>query len=273
MMVQPRRMRRTQRREYLLVAVVLFLLAGCQAGAEFDTAVPDCGDESGTIVSDRLEEPERGYPYDFQVYLPPCYAAEAERIYPVLYAIPGMGGSPRSWFAAGIQDIADELILAGEVPPFLIVSTDSTNADEPGGGLIPKELVPYVQETYRVHPERPYHSVAGASLGGIAAYRIAFQHPEYFASAGIFGSGVVDGEQDVLREWIAATEYEMMPRVFLNCGHEDPLMMERTLDTMAILDEADVEHASVFSEGGHDYGTWTANFAEYYRWMAQDWRS
>lgn len=274
MMFLLQRARRTWRNKYLVVALgmIVLLLMGCQVGTELDTAVPDCGDENGTIVRDKLEEPERGYPYDFQIYLPPCYEADPEREYPVLYAIPGMGGSPRSWLSAGIQDIADELILAGEVPPFLIVSTGSTNADEPGGGLIAKELVPYVQEAYRVRPERQFHTVAGASLGGIATYRIAYQMPEYFAHAGIFGSGVVDGQQDVLRGWIAETETDLLPRVFFNCGEDDPLMMERTLDTMAIFDEADVENTAVFSTGGHDYGTWTANFAEFYRWMAQDWQ-
>ena len=89
---------------------------------------------------------------------------------------------------------------------------------------------------------------------------------------GIFGSGVITGEEDALRGWIDGTDTELQPRVFLNTGEEDPLMMERAIETIAILDEAGVENTAVFSSGGHDYGYWASNFAEYYRWMAQDWQ-
>jgi enterochelin esterase-like enzyme len=165
----------------------------------------------------------------------------------------------------------DELILSGEVPPFLIVSTESTSSD-PQGQIIVEELLPYVESEYRVWAERPYRAVAGASLGGIGAYRIVFQHPDLFATAGLFGSGLVSGEEAQLRSWLAAMPPAEQPRVFFNTGEQDPLMLTQAKAMIAILDEAGVPSTTLFSSGDHSFAYWIPNLPTYFKWMAEAWK-
>ena len=180
------------------------LLMACQSAASKRTAMitaePVC-DDPGTIQDDEIEESIRGYGYDFQVYLPPCYEMETERQYPTLYLLPGQGGSSRGWFDAGLADLADEMILGNEIPPFVLIATGNNDTDL-YGEVVYIDLLPYVENHYRVLADRPYRAVAGGSLGGSRAYRLALNNPETFASAGVFGNGLVPGEEAHMAEWI-----------------------------------------------------------------------
>lgn len=232
-------------------------------------ATPACA-EPGRVLRESVSETERGYAYPFNIYLPPCYEQETERRYPVVYLLPGRGGGPGDWFAAGAAETADALILSGEIPPFLIVTTESIDADRYGDDIF-NDLLPYIDQQYRSRPERLYRAVAGASLGGIGAYRLAFRHPDAFASAGLFGSGIISGEEEQVREWLAAVPPENNLRVFLNCGEQDNLMLAQAEKLIAILDNAAIPSTLLSSQGDHTYAYWVANLPAYFRWLAQDW--
>jgi enterochelin esterase-like enzyme len=57
------------------------------------------------------------------------------------------------------------------------------------------ELIPNVESDYPILNDSRYRAVAGGSLGGIAAYRLAYQYPGMFSSAGIFEAGAISGEE------------------------------------------------------------------------------
>ncbi len=234
------------------------------------TPIPVCG-KAGTIQKMVLDSPTQGYDYEYAMYLPPCYATERGQSYPVLYLIPGRSSSFEAWFNAGAAQVADEMIHAGEIPPVLVVATGGTDNDA-DATLIHDDLVPYIESAYRIRPERRYHAVAGASLGGVATYRIVFRDPGRFASAGIFGNGATKGEEKRIRGWLAAMNEADKPRVFFNVGFADPYMLDRAKALIAILDEYQIYHAEIFSEGDHSYPYWVKNFPDYLRWLAEDWR-
>ena len=225
----------------------------------------------GQIVREELSQPLRGYAYSYRVYLPPCYSAESEFPYPVLYLIPGLGSGPDAWFAAGLTDVVDELILKGELPPFIIVATESTSGD-PLSKTISDELIPAVESQYPIASQRQYRAVAGGSLGGIAAYRLAFQFPNTFSSAGVFGIGAVSGEEKQITSWLMAMNNENRVRVFLDCGDEDILSLDRAEVMKRLLDEAGVENQLHVGSGGHDYSYWLSNFEAYLKWASKDWK-
>ena len=252
-----------------VVCWVAILLAGCAPETGPATLEPGCA-APGTVLNGEVAETGRGYPYTFDLYLPPCFDLAADPGYPVIYLVPGLGGSVFTWFSAGVNQIADELILAGEVPPFLIVSTENTNND-PFAGDIYQDLIPYIESHYPVLADRRHRAAAGGSLGGIAAYRLVFQYPADFASAGLFGSGVVNGENGQVAAWLAATTPETRPRLFLNVGEQDPLMLQQARILAAILDEAGVTYEFIVGEGAHTYEYWVTNIGAYFRWVAQDW--
>jgi enterochelin esterase-like enzyme len=258
----------------IFTVLFLLLVIGCSAApisAPLAQLPTDCK-SLGEIIRAELSEPSRGYTYRYRVYLPPCFTAESEFRYPVLYLIPGLGGGPDAWFSSGLAKVADDLILSNEIPPFIIVSTESTDGD-PLGTTISNELIPAVESQYPVMDDRRYHAVAGGSLGGIAAYRLAFQHPDIFASAGIFGAGAISGEEKRINSWLSAMNDGNRVRVFMDCGDEDTLMLDRAKVMKSLLDDAGVENHLHVGSGGHNYTYWLSNFETYLEWMSKDWRS
>ena len=256
-----------------IFVIVFLLLIGCRAtpiSPPLAHLPKDCT-TSGEIIRAEISEPSRGYAYNYRVYLPPCFTAEAEFRYPVLYIIPGLGGGPDAWFSSGLAKVADDLILSNEIPPFIIVSTESTDGD-PLGTTISNELIPAVESQYPVMGDRRYRAVAGGSLGGIAAYRLVFQYPDTFASAGIFGMGAVSGEEKQIKSWLSAMNNENRVRVFMDCGDEDVLSLDLAEAMKRLLDEAGVENQLHVGSGGHDYGYWLSNFEIYLKWVSKDWQ-
>jgi enterochelin esterase-like enzyme len=262
----------------ILAGILLPLLWGCahastpavQPASVTLAALSEGCTTPGTIISADLPQPARGYPYTYRIYLPPCYPADNEARYPVLYLVPGRSSSPDTWFAAGLADVVDKMILSGDVSPFVIVTTENIDFD-PSAETIYQELIPYIESQYPILDDRRYRAVAGGSLGGIAAYRLAFQYPDMFSSAGIFGAGAISGEEKRIHEWLSAMDKENRIRVFMDTGDEDTLMLERAEVMQSMLDEAGVENRLHRGHGGHNYAYWVSNFEMYLEWMARDW--
>jgi enterochelin esterase-like enzyme len=133
------------------------------------------------------------------------------------------------------------------------------------------DLVPHIEENYPIIDDRQYHAVAGGSLGGIAAYRLAFQYPDTFSSAGIFGAGAISGEENRINEWLTSMNDANRVRVFMDTGDGDPLMLDRAIVMKSILDEMGIENQLHSGQGGHNYAYWIGNFEMYLEWLAKDW--
>jgi S-formylglutathione hydrolase FrmB len=262
-------------RSGITLPALCILLSGCALAskpspASSPTLAPVCAD-AGTTEMQSIASSIPGVPYQFEIYLPPCYAAQPGRRFPVLYLIPGRSSAPETWIQAGAAKTADEMIHSLKVPPFIIVSTQNIDND-PSAQEIQTLLMPQVEKAYRILPGRQYHAVGGGSLGGIAAYRIVFQHPDRLASLGIFGSGVEAVDENRVRGWLAAITPPNKPRVFLNCGTDDVLMIDTAKLTINLLDEVKIPHTEIFTPGNHSYQYWSTNLEVFYKWLADGWR-
>jgi enterochelin esterase-like enzyme len=188
----------------------------------------------------------------------------------VIYLIPGRSGPASAWNAAGAGEVANQMIRSGEIPPFIWISPPNYTSDTRGQALL-DDLIPYIDENLRTLTDREHRAVGGASLGGAIAYRMAFRHPDLFSSAGVFGSGVVQGEEDALNSWIADTPPEQRPRVLIDCGDNDVFMLDPAKAMADILEEWEIPHVMNIGEGDHDFRYWGSNLEMYFRWYAEDW--
>ena len=258
--------------KWIFNCLVLMFLPGCLPGpADVPlVALPEGCASSSEIIRAELSQPARGYPYGYRVYLPPCFASGAGSRYPVLYLIPGRSSAPDTWFAAGLAEVVDRLILSKETPPLIIVTTENTNSDLMAETIY-NELLPVVEQEYSILDDRRYRAVAGGSLGGIAAYRLAFQYPDKFSSAGIFGAGAISGEEKQIDEWLSAMTDANRTRVFMDTGDEDIFMLDRSRVMKSILDKAGIENQLHMGYGGHNYAYWVGNFEMYLKWLTKDW--
>jgi len=253
----------------VIIFLIANLLVGCISIPDSAILEPECF-SPGELLNGEIPDAMRGYPYRFMIYLPPCYAPDNQPGYPVIYWVPGLGSGPAAWFNAGINQTADQLILTGEVPPFIMVTSENTVSD-PFAAEIYTDLIPYIEANYNTLTTRLYRAIAGGSLGGIAAYRLILMYPEAFSSAGIFGSGLVNGENEQVRTWLATSPPENQPRFFFNVGDQDPLMLEQAQVLATILAEFEIPSEFVIGEGAHTYEYWAGNTDAYFRWVSQDW--
>ena len=136
------------------------------------------------------------------VILPPGYHNES-REYPAVYVAPGFGGRHTgAW--DWIEGDYGEKWRAGDFPmPMLRIVLDPdirygnstfANSDNNGpvGDALVEELIPAIEEEYRVESESGSRYVKGHSSGGWASLWLQVTYPEFFGGAWSTGPDPVD---------------------------------------------------------------------------------
>ena len=62
-------------------------------------------------------------------------------------------------------------------------------ADDPFAKDFMQDVVPYVEQHYRVVADAQHRALAGLSMGGIQTLNISLTNPGFFAYIGVFSSG------------------------------------------------------------------------------------
>jgi len=127
------------------------------------------------------------------VFLPPSYAADKARRYPVVYALHGYSIGAAQWtqeihvpqtiegaFAQGAQDLIVVLPDSKTVHNGSMYSSSVTTGDFEQ--FIARDVVGYIDSHYRTIAKRTSRGLAGHSMGGYGTSRIGMKHPEVFGS-------------------------------------------------------------------------------------------
>jgi enterochelin esterase-like enzyme len=130
---------------------------------------------------------------DVFVFLPPSYAKEEGRRYPVVYALHGYSIGAEQWtqeihvpqtiegaFAEGAREMIVVLPDSKTIHNGSMYSSSVTTGDFEQ--FIAHDLVAYVDAHYRTIPNRLSRGLVGHSMGGYGAARIGMKHSDVFGS-------------------------------------------------------------------------------------------
>ena len=127
------------------------------------------------------------------VILPPSYAAERNRRYPVVYALHGYSIGAEQWsqeihvpqtvegaFAKGAREMIVVLPDSKTVHNGSMYSSSVTTGDFEN--FVAHDIVSYIDAHYRTMPSRSSRGLVGHSMGGYGASRIGMKHADVFGS-------------------------------------------------------------------------------------------
>ncbi len=130
---------------------------------------------------------------DVIVFLPPSYATSKTRRYPVVYALHGYSIGAEQWTHEIHVPQTIEGAFALRTQEMIVVLPDSKTLY--GGSMysssvttgdferfVAHDLVAYIDAHYRTIPARSSRGLAGHSMGGYGAARIAMKYSEVFGS-------------------------------------------------------------------------------------------
>jgi len=167
----------------------------------------------GTVRADSLWSSALGVTKHYLVYLPPSYATNASRRYPVAYYLHGLNGDETNWVQLGHLDLALDSLIADGAPEMIVVMPDGDNSwyttwnsmgnyndckrdttrTEPASQFcvpwphyddyVARDLVHHVDSVYRTIPDRAHRAIAGLSMGGYGAVELALEYPEVWSAA------------------------------------------------------------------------------------------
>lgn len=150
-------------------------------------------------------------PRDAWVWLPPGYADQPHRRYPVLYLHDGQNvfDPATSSFGIdwGVDETVDRLVREGSIEPLIVVAVNNSaerTADYSPGptgeaymDFMVSRLKPMIDATYRTLPQRGHTLVGGASMGGLISCMLGWAHPEVFGAALCFSPAFrIEGRAD-----------------------------------------------------------------------------
>ena len=171
----------------------------------------------GTSLEGNLEgdSPDR----DATVYLPPSYAANPMRRYPVLYLLHGYGGKQDTFTTrlASLAESQDRLAAQQGFSEFIVVTPSaytlhkgSMYSASPTTGdwerFVADDLVAYMDSHYRTLATRMSRGLAGHSMGGYGALRIGMKRPDVFLSLYLMSSCCLAANRNPRPDSMAASE-------------------------------------------------------------------
>lgn len=172
-------------KKYLLV--FLFAIGFCQGFSQTSGGkVISFVIQSKVLQNPGGEDPAR----KVSVYLPPGYEQPGKR-FPVVYYLHGFMATDSIY--AQMKLVLDRAISQNKIRPFIFVQANHytsyegsfyTNSSLTGNwsDFQAKELVEYIDKNYKTIATRDGRGIAGHSMGGYGAFKIAMLHPEVFSS-------------------------------------------------------------------------------------------
>jgi enterochelin esterase family protein len=169
------------------------------------------------------------------VYVPAEYEANPDKKYPVLYLVHGWGENEYGWSKQGhMANIMDGLIASGKAVPMIVVMPSGdiqTNADVRGASgdvteIFARDLIPFIDKSFRTLTDREHRAMAGLSRGGFQTCLTISNNMDKFAWMGTFSGFFIRGDDGIETAYNgifgdANAFNERMNLLFISTGTEE----------------------------------------------------
>jgi enterochelin esterase-like enzyme len=229
------------------------------------------------------------------IYCPPGYDINIKDKYPVLYLQHGSGEDERGWSAQGKADIIlDNLIAEGKAKPMLVVmdqgyavkaGTPAQTLPAPAGSngrpvqgpsafeeVVIKDLIPFIDATFRTYSDRDHRAMAGLSMGGMQTIQITFSNLDKFSyiagfsGAGRFSGAGLDVKTDYKGILADSTSFNKKVKLlWIGIGTAEPENMYKGVNGFHMaLTHAGIRHVYYESPGtAHEWLTWRRDLYDF----------
>jgi putative tributyrin esterase len=230
---------------------------------------------------------------DLSIHVPPAARDVADA--PLVILLHGVYGSHWGWaLKGGAHRTVERLVASGEIPPcVLAMPSDGLWGD--GSGYLPHRTQDFerwiVFETPAatahgapsVTPQSPIF-IAGLSMGGFGALRLAAKYPQRFRAASGHSSmthfdqlqpfveersgsfTALEEDRSVLD--IMLRHRSRLPPIRFDCGTSD-LLIEKNRALHQALVDARIPHDYEEFPGGHEWPYWETHLADTLRFFAK----
>jgi predicted alpha/beta superfamily hydrolase len=270
------------RRAPLLAALLAVAACAPSMPPRHSTALPNV-----QVLAERLPMPGLQRERSIRLYLPPSYAKQPDRRYPVIYMHDAQNLFDDATSFVGEWGVDESLNELARTRGFeaIVVGIDHggdkrTTELNPwpnerfgqGEGdayldFIVHTVKPWIDARWRTRPEAAHTAIVGSSLGALVSHYALLRHAATFGKAGVLSPAYWIAPQIV-----AATEQAALPgsaRLYLYAGTQESDELIHEVEAMhALLDRKGVANALHVQPGGqHNEAAWRAEFALAVIWL------
>lgn len=234
-----------------------------------------------------------GRSVSLNVIIPERDKSRRKSKYQVLYLLHGLTDNCDIWVKNGIENYAKEFEIAVVMPD----AQRSFYCDMVYGDdyyrHISSEIVSFCEDVFPLSSERKDVYIAGNSMGGYGAYKIALKNPEKFSKAAAlsgvvdirhmikmfpeyqkdwlmcFGKGELSSSEDLYYLLEQSLESKNIVQMFQYCGTQDYLYEDNILfHKYCIEHHFDLQYSE--DGGGHDWNSWTRQLPQMMKWLKSE---
>ena len=265
----------------------IFIIGGGQADLYKVSNVPH-----GSVTRAWYNSETLGVSRRLTIYTPPGYESSTEK-YPVFYLLHGAGGDEEAWMALGrASQILDNLIAQSKAKPMIVVMPNghTANASAPGEsdkGLYKpdmstmmrsgfagemessfKDIIKFVESTYRVKADKENRAIAGLSMGGLHSMVISANYPNTFDYVGLFSAATgIDprNNSEMYKDFDAKLKKQKengLKLYWIGMGKSD-FLYNSGIEFRKKLDGIEMKYTYRESDGGHIWKNWRIYLTEF----------
>ena len=222
--------------------------------------------------------------------------------YPVLYLLHGMGNDESIWMRrTSIERYASQYGFAVVMPTTQLGCYTNTTYGAKYWTYISEEVPQFCKEYFNNFSDRREDTfVAGVSMGGHGALKLALSHPEKFKAAaslsgplniasesitegfknkrksfweGVFGplENIKGSKNDLnylLDSLAENNKLNNIPKIYSCCGTDD-FLYKNNLEMESKMKELEVDCKFYYSEGEHNWAYWDREIQNVLKWFSE----